>query len=456
MKKISLLIAILTLSAGSLWAKILLPTSQEFRTDNGMAVNVIQRQQLPLISLKLTFRAGSIYDPVGKEGLASLASDMLMRGTSSRSAKQIADEVAFGGGTLSTSCAYVSAGFEGEFLTAQAENAFDILADLLLNSTFTPDEFDKTATRTLGSLTSRLENPSNVASDAIWSAVLGESRYSHFTGGTAVTVKSLTRDDVVRFVKDHYTPDNCLLVVCGDVTPEAVQGWISRYFSKWTGKVVTEPEETSFPPVAGRQVIIYDKKDATQTQIRLGLNGIPISDPDFAKLEVAGTVYGGSFTSRLMDEIRVNRGLTYGVSYRSSNLKPGGVAQVATFTKNASVGEVLDIIFAEALRMQTEPLVDSDRVHFTNYKCGTYPLRFETNDDLADIFANLWLNSLDKPYYQDYQERLRTVTATQATEAAMKYFPKENYRLVLVGKADEIMEQAKKFGPVTVLPFSQE
>jgi zinc protease len=456
MKKLLFLIALPVVLAGSLCAKIVLPKAEEFKLDNGMTVTVIQRPQLPLISLKLTFRAGSIFDPIGKEGLASLASDMLMRGTSSRSAKQIADEVAFGGGTLENSCNYVSAGLEGEFLTAQGEKAFDILADLVRNSTFAVEEFDKTRTRTLGGLRSRLENPANVAGDAIWSTILGSSRYAHFTGGTGPTVKGLTRDDIVQFVKNRYTPDNSILVVCGDVTPQAVRKWMAKYFGQWTGKAASEAEEASFPPVAGRQVIIYDKKDATQTQIRLGLNGMRLNHPDFSSLEVARTVYGGSFTSRLMDEIRVNRGLTYGVSYRSSNLKPGGVAFVTTFTRNATVGEVVDIILAEAVRMQTEPVGDSDLIHFTSYRCGTYPLTFETNDDLAGVFANLWLNNLDKSYYQDYQEKLRAVTPVQVKDAAIKYFPKDNYRLILVGKADEIMEQAKRFGPVTVVPFSQE
>jgi len=456
MKKLLLTLALCALTATAVTAKITLPKAAEFKLSNGLTVNVIERHQLPLFSVSLTCRAGSIYDPVGQEGLASLSSDMLMRGTKTRTAKQIADEIAFGGGTLGNSCGFSSAGFNGEFLTENGEKGFQILADLLLNSTFTPEEFEKTKTLDLGGLQGRREDPRNVAGDAIWEAVLGTSRYAHFSGGTPAQVQALTRDNVVKFVKEHYTPDNCVLVVCGDITTKAVRSWVDKYFGPWKGKAVPAQAEQTFAPISGREVIIYDKPDASQTQIRIGGNGIPLNHADYPALEVARTVYGGSFASRLGDEIRVKRGLTYGVSYRSSSFKPGGVAFVTTFTKNATVGQVVDLILAEAYRMQTEPLPDSELADGAAFRNGTYPLNYETNDDLADVYANMWLNGLDRSYFEDYQERLKAVTSAQAMDAAKKYFSKDNYRLVLVGKADEVRPQVEKFGPVTVKPFSQE
>lgn len=456
MKKLIVTISLLVLLTGAASSKITLPKAEQFKLGNGLTVQVIERHQLPLFSLTLTLRAGSVYDPVGKEGLASLASDMLMRGTKTRTAKQIADEIAFGGGSMSNSCGYVSAGFDGEFLTAQGEKAFEMLADMVLNSTFTAEEFDKTKTRTIGSLQSRRQTPSTVANDAIREAILDGSPYAHFSGGVMSTVETLTRDNVVQFVKSHYTPGNCILVVCGDVTAKSIRRWTEKYFAKWSGKATLESVDSPFPAITGTSVVIYDKKDASQTQIRIGGNGFPLNHPDFPAHEVARTVYGGTFACRLMDEIRVNRGLTYGVSYRSTSFKPGGMTFVTTFTKNATVGEVIDLILAEAARMQTEPMPDSEMNDGASYQCGTYPLDFETNDALAGTFANMWLNNLDKSYYEDYQERVRAVTVPQAMEAAKKYFPKDNYKLVLVGKADEIIEQAKKYGPVTVLPFSVE
>jgi len=166
-KKLSLLLLTAALGTSLAHAKITLPRSEEFKLDNGLVVKVVERHQLPLFSLQITFRAGSVYDPAGKEGLASLTSDMLMRGTASRTARQIAEEVAFGGGTLSNSCDYVAAGLEGEFLTAQGEKAFEIASDLLRNSAFTAEEFDKTKPARWAAFRAAVKNPGNVANDAI-------------------------------------------------------------------------------------------------------------------------------------------------------------------------------------------------------------------------------------------------------------------------------------------------
>jgi predicted Zn-dependent peptidase len=140
----------------------------------------------------------------------------------------------------------------------------------------------------------------------------------------------------------------------------------------------------------------------------------------------------------------------------SNRYLPGGLAYVYTFTKNETVGEVIDVILAEADEMQTVIVPDSEHVGAINYRCGVYPLGFETNDQLAGVFSSLWLNQLDRSYYEDYQENLRAVTAEQTMAVAKKYFPKDNYRLVLVGKADEIIDQAEKFGPVTVIPLAED
>jgi len=456
MRKMIISVLLAVLMTGHASAKITLPDAEEITLDNGLTIIIIEKHNLPLFSFQMTFRAGSIYDPAGQEGLASLASEMLMRGTSSRTAKQIADEVAFGGGTLSNYCGRVSAGFEGEFMTNQSEKAFEILADVVLNSSLTPEELEKTRSRTLGQLQGRREDASSIAEDALFNSALGESRYAHYSGGTLEAVKQLTREDIVNFVADHYTPDNCRLVICGDVDKNAIIAWMNEYFGGWSGIANVTSADAPFPAITGKEVVIYDKIDATQTQIRLGVNGLSLRNEDNPAFEVARVIYGGSFTSRLMDEIRVNRGLSYGARCRSTEYQPGGLVYASTFTKNESVGEVVDIILDEAAMMRSEAVPDDEFNGAVNYACGIYPMRFETNDHLVGVFSNMWLNGLDKAYYEDRQERLRAVSPDQATAAADKYFPKDDYILILVGKADEIITQAEKFGPVTVISLSEE
>jgi zinc protease len=454
-RKLTCMFALALLLTGAARAKVALPKAEEIKLDNGLTIQLVERHTLPLFSFQLQFRAGSICDPEGKEGLASLSSEMLMRGTPGRTARQIAEEVAFGGGSLSVFCGRESAGFQGEFLTADGETGFKVLSDVLMNSLIAQEEIDKTKERISGNIRAGLDDAATVAGINIYETLLEPSRYAHSTDGTIAAVETLTRTDVVDFLKSHYTPDNCVLVICGDIDRVTVGQWIKKYLKPWHGRGDIGSDKTVLPSVNGKEVVLLDKQDATQTQIRIGGAGIPMNHPDFYALDLAKTIYAGSFTSRLVNEIRVNRGLSYGVRCSVPSFRPGGVVFVSTFTKNASVGEVVDIILSEAARMQTEPVPEDELKGAINYSVGLYPLDFETNDDIAGTFANMWLYGLNKSYYEDFQERTRSLTAQDVMTAARKYFPGENYRLVLVGKADDIRAQAEKYGPLTVKPIAQ-
>jgi len=455
MKQFFLAVTVLALLAVSIAeAKVTLPSYQDIKLDNGLTVRVVERHNLPLFSMSLTFRAGSAQDPVGQEGLAALSNELLMRGTSNRTAQEIAGEIALGGGTFSNSCGRSSAGFNGEFLTAEGETGFIILGDILTHSLLSQNEFDKMKELQLASIQNVMDDPGSIATQKFYDAVWAGSRFAHNTNGDSKTVSALTRDQVVAFIKDHYTPDNALLVVCGDITAEQVRTWAKNHLGGWQGKSQLTPVDEPFPATAGKRVIIYDKPDASQTQIRIGATAFPIDSPDYWAYEVARSVYGGSFTSRLMNEIRVNRGLSYGVRCYSDAYLPGGVVYVHTFTKNSTVGEVVDIILYEARKMQTEPVPDSEYTGATRFRCGLYPLNYETNDQIVGTLTSMWRNNLDKSYFEDYQEKLRATTPAEGQARAQKYFPQDNYIVVLVGKADENKEQAEKYGPVTVIPMA--
>lgn len=434
-------------------AKIHLPQSNDFRLDNGLTVRVIERPELPLFSLELCFKAGSIYDPEGQEGLANLCNNMLMRGTTSRSARQIAEEISFGGGTLYNYCGRETAGFSGEFLSENGVKGFQILADILLNASFANDELIKTRNRILAEIESRFESPSVIATEEFYNQVLGESKFAHIPAGSVSSVSTLTREDVLDFFHLAYAPDNCILVVCGDINKKTVREWARQYLGSWRGKTGLAKTAEINRPVADREVVILDKPDATQTQIRIGNIGLIRNHPDYIPFETARTVFAGSFTARLINEVRVKRGLTYNIRMRSPEYSQCGLVYVSTFTKNESVGEVLDIILDETERIRTEPIPDDELKGAINYRTGLYPLNFETNDDIVDTYVNLWLYNLDKPYFEEFQERMRMMTPEAVLASTAAHFPFKDYRIVLVGKADDIRSQAEAFGTVTVKPF---
>lgn len=456
MKKIAILCLAVLFFAVAAQAKINLPKPTEIKLANGLTVMVIERHMLPLFSIQMTFRGGSIYDPAGREGLAGFCNTMLMRGTKTRSAKQIAEGIAFDGGDLSNFCSQEMAGFRGEFLSEKGDKGLAILSDLLLHSTFTAEEIEKTRQRISAELSSRFDDPSQIADEKIYSAVFGTSRYAHLVDGSVGSVKGVTRDDLMSFFKKYYTPDNCLLVICGDVDATTAKNWAEKYFGQWTGKADIKPLTENFAAPTGNEILLYDKKDATQTQIRFGGLGLSIADPGYVPFEAVRTIFGGSYTSRLNNEIRIKRGLSYGASCRSSRFGPAGIIYITTFSKNATVGQVVDLILSETRKIQTEAAADSEFTGGINYRSGLYPTQFETNDAIAGTYSSIWFYKLDKSIYEDFQEKLRAIKPDQGKAAAAKYLPGDNYRLVLVGKADDVKSQIEKYGKVTVLPLSTE
>ncbi|MEZ5359114.1 MAG: pitrilysin family protein [Candidatus Zixiibacteriota bacterium] len=441
------------LMAVSAFAEIHLPEAKDVKLDNGLTIRVIERHELPLFTLEFCFKAGSIYDPVGREGLANLCNNMLMRGTKSRSAKQIAEEISFGGGTLENYCGRETAGFSGEFLAENGVKGFQVLADILLNSEFANDELIKTRNRILAEIESRFENPSTIATEAFFTAILGDSRYAHIPKGTNEAVTTLSRDDVIEFFHTAYSPENCILIVCGDINKDTVRDWAKKYLGSWRGKNGLADPAGTIKEISGREILILDKPDATQTQIRIGSLGMKRNHPDYVPFETARTVFAGSFTARLINEVRVKRGLTYNIRMRSHGYSPFGLVYVSTFTKNESVGEVLDIILNETDRIRTEAIPEDELTGAINYRTGLYPLNFETNDDIADVYINMWLYDLKRAYYEQFQEQMRKMTPAIVMNATRAFFPYDNYCVVLVGKAEEIASQVEKFGTVTVKPF---
>ncbi len=447
-----LVCAVLTTSAA---AKIALPAAKELTFDNGLTAVVIERHTLPLFSISVVFRAGSIYDPDGRAGLASISNDLIMRGTAVRSAKDIADEISFGGGQLSIYCDHEDAGLSGEFMAEYEQSCFEIIGDMLLNSQFAENELQKSKDQTNGYLAGRFDDPSTLANELIFKQILGDSPYAHNPMGTVADLDSITWQDAVDFFKRYYTPDNCRIIVCGDVNTDTIRARIEQYLGSWTGRAGAIAKTAPFETAPETQILLVNKADATQAHIRVGSIGIPRNSPDYVPFELARTIFAGSFMSRLMTEIRVNRGLTYGVRYRANYFKPGGIDYVSTSTRNETVGEVIDIILAESNRMRTEPVSDSELTSAVNYRSGLYPLDFETNDDLVTVFENMWLYGLDKSSYEDFQERLAGVTPGQVLTQAKKYFPDNKSRVVVIGVAETIRPQIQKFGVVKVVELDE-
>ncbi|MBI1949794.1 MAG: insulinase family protein [Acidobacteria bacterium] len=419
---------------------------------NGLTVLVLERRSIPLVQFRLMVKAGSASDPAGREGTAALVARLLKRGTKTRPAGQYFEEVEFVGGTIDTAAGPDASYAWGEFATRDMEIGFNLLSDLVQNPAFRPEDFEKEKRLALADIVDALDDPARVAQKAFAAWLYGAHPYGRPVDGTERSVQAITRSDALSFYGSRYVPNNAVLAIVGDVdAPQAARS-AQRYFSAWKRRTLAAPEIAEAAPVRGRKVLLVDKPDATQSQIRFGNIGVRRADPDYFPLVVGNTVLGGGFTSWLVNEVRVKRGLTYSISSRVETLRSSGSIFVSTFSKNASVLETIQVALDQVRRLRGGDLPPEDLDKARSFLAGLYPLRVESPEDLAAEILSVDLYGLEPDYINQYQKRVRSAGADAVKHAAARRLPMDDLAIVVVGPAQSIRKDLETLGPVTVRP----
>ena len=420
---------------------------------NGLTLLVLERHAVPLVEIELLIKAGSAADPAGKEGLASLTARMLKRGTRTRPAQQFAQEVEFVGGTLESSATRDATLVQGEFASRDVEVGLNLLADMVQNPAFGEEDLSREKRLVLADLASGLDDPAEVADDAYMAWLLGTHPYGRPVAGYTKSVPGLTRADVAAYAEARLVPNNAILAIVGDLGAAQAAQRVDKYFGAWKRRALVEAKLAEPAPVRGRKVLLVDKPDATQSQIRFGNLGMRRADPDYLPALVANTVLGGGFTSWLVDEVRVKRGLTYGIRSRFDALRFAGAFVVSTFSRNASVGETIKVSLDQIRRLRAGQVPAEDLDKARNYRAGQYPLRIEAPDALAAEIVGVELYGLEPDYINQYQKRVRGVGLDAVKRVAARYVPLDDLAIVVIGPASQLKESLAPLGPVTVRPI---
>lgn len=431
-----------------------LPPFQSKTLKNGARIYVMEYHELPLVDFEVTLGAGSAQDPQGREGLADLVANLLRKGTSTRSARDIADSVDFVGGSLNASADQDGTRVTAEFLTRDVDLGLDLLVDTLMHPAFAPEEVDRQKKETINELRASRENPGLLASRRFIEILYGNHPYGHPTPGWESTVAAATRDDITRFYRDHYTPDNAIFIAVGDFKNEAMIAKLEAKLSGWTGKAAAKKPVPE--PAVGQRGAIYliDKPDATQSQIRIGGLGIRRVDPDYAALQVANTILGGGFTSRLVDEIRVNRGLSYSVSSRFYPMLQQGPFMINTFTKNATTLETVKVTLDVERNYVKEGPTPEEVEKAGKYLKGTFAIAHQSPDAMAGVLGEIAFYGLPRDYYDTWLDKIGAVTVADVKRVTAR-FPNERPVLLVLGKAEEIKKDLDTLGPVTLVPLAE-
>jgi len=421
--------------------KIQLGEFDQFTLANGLTVIVVENHKLPRVSYQVRLKNEAVMEG-DKAGYVSTTGQLLSRGTTSKTKAEIDESVDYIGGSFNTS----GYGMFASSLTKHQDDLLTTVKDVLLYPSFPKDEFDKIITQTLSGLEQQKTDPASIASN-----VAGKVNYGgdHPFGEvqTVESTKKITIEDCKKYYKEYFNPSNAFLMIVGDITPAVAKANAEKYFGGWSGNPVKNMKFDKCEKPVGTQVALANKEGAVQSTIRVTYPiDLKQGDPDVIPASLMNSILGGGgFSNRLFQNLREDKGYTYGA--RSSlNVSP----IVGSFTASADVrNEVTDSSIVEFLyemeRIATEPVDAVDLANMKNYRTGVFALQLESPQTIARYAYNIARYNLPADYYETYLEKLNAVTAEDIQRVARKYITPENANIVVVGSKDDVAESIKKF-----------
>jgi predicted Zn-dependent peptidase len=436
-----------------------LPAIQKRRLSNGLPVWIVEQHEVPVAQVNLLLMSGTGDDPTGRFGIASLTAAMLTEGAGSRPSLELADAIDFLGASLSAFSSVDSSAVRLHVPVARLREALPLMADVVQRPTFPAEELERLRQQRLTSLLQSRDDPDAIASLAFSRVVYGRShRYGTALMGAADTIKAFTVGDLRAFYESAYRPDNGTLIVVGDVVPDSVLPLLETHFGGWKAKggAVAKASLPSAGEPKSRQVILIDKPDAPQSQIRIGSVSAARSTADFFPIQVMNTVLGGAFSSRLNLNLREKHGYTYGARSSFDLRKFPGPFTAAAGVQTDKTAESLTEFFNELNGMLKE-VPDDELARARNYVALRFPTTFETTADISGRLESLIVYGLPDDYYATYVQMIQAVTAAEVQRVARKYIQPDRLTVVVVGdrKMVEARIRALNLGPVREMTIDE-
>lgn len=400
---------------------------------NGLTVLLSERKTLPIVKIIVAVKAGTVNEPSEKAGLANLTADLLNEGTQRRTAQEISEQIEFVGGSLHTSGGQDYATISLSVLKKDLDLGFDLLSDIILNPAFSETEIARRKAVIRSSIIQQKEDPGTVAYKAFQKAVFGEHPYGRPVDGTEDSIDRITRQDIIDFHRTYYHPNNAIMAVVGDINRAEFMAAFDKYLGGWQRNMIETKPMLAPVTQEGRRVIKLNK-DVTQANIVLGHLGITRDNPDFYSVQVMNYILGGGgFASRMMDNIRDNKGLSYNVYSQFAAGKYSGSFLSGLQTKNVSATVAIEELLKEMNRIMTEPVSDKELSDAKSYLTGSFPLRIDSNNKIAGLLVQIEFNDLGLDYVDKYKKFVDAVTKEDVLRVAKKYLNTKDFVLVVVG-----------------------
>ncbi len=412
---------------------------------NGLEVVLVESHTIPKFTGQLFFRSGNAVAAATAPGLADMAATVARTGTARRSSREIEESLRRMGADLSSGAGADNSAISFAGLVEYSNDLLRLVAELAHEASFPEEEFERERRQLLEGLKIERATPGFLASERFRRVLFGAHPYGTISPSEA-QARAYRLDDLKEFYRRNYCPENALLVLVGDFAPQEMMAQVEQIFGAWPAGRPDEAPNPVLPELAGRKVYLVHLPGAVQTQVVLGNRAITRKHPDWPRLTLANSIYGGAFNSRLVMNIREDKGYTYSPRSGAHPLRQHGYFSTSAAVRNDVVAATLTEIFYEIDRMRTAPVPENELADAQNYMAGVFSLGLATQDGLAGQLATATLERLPDDYLETYRERIRNLTAADVQGAAQKYFDSAHAQIVLVGDRAQIEKQAEQFG----------
>jgi zinc protease len=415
---------------------------------NGMQVVLAELRTFPKISAQLFFRSGNAVVAHRAPGLADLTATVVRTGTAKRPSRQIEEDLRRMGADLGSSAGADSSAISISGLAEFSQGLFELLADLARHASFPAEEFERERGRKIEGLRIERTTPGFLASERFRQVLFGDHPYA-VASPTEEQVAAIELGQLKEFYHQHYAPANALLIVVGDFSVDAMFAQIEKVFGTWQAPQPGAMISAAPPRNSGRKVHLVHLPGSVQTQVLLGNLAITRRDPDWFRLVLANSIYGGAFHSRLVINIREQKGYTYSPRSGLQSLRQHGYFSVHAAVRNEVAAATLTEIFYEMDRMRSLAVTSEELESARAYLTGVFSLGVATQDGLLGQLSTIYLDHLPEDHLETYRQRIHALTADDILAAARRHFDSANAQIILVGDRAQIAEQAALFGPVT-------
>jgi zinc protease len=415
---------------------------------NGLEVVLVESHNIPKFTGELYVRSGNAAVAAQAPGLAEITATVVRTGTAARSSRQIEEDLRRIGADIGTSAgADTSAiGFNG--LVEFSGDLLKLVAELAEQASFPEEEFERERRQMIEGLRIERTTPSFLAKERMRRLLFGAHPYA-IIAPTETQVEKYQLAQLTDFYRRHYRPGNSLLIAVGDFAAPRMMEQIEGIFESWKAAEVPALPDAPLPELRGRRVHLVHQPESVQTQVVVANHAITRKHPDWLRLALANSIYGGAFNSRLIMNIREQKGYTYSPRSGVHALRQHGYFTVNAAVRNEVVAASLTEIFYELDRMRSLPVGEDELSDARTYMSGVFSLGLATQDGLASQLSNVYLYDLPEDHLETFRQRVRALSAADVLAAARNYFDSANAQIIVVGDRGQIADQAKLFGEVT-------